>query len=303
MKLVVTGSNGLIGSEVVRHFDQSGWEIHGADNNMRAQFFGPQGDTRWQQQQLVSGCRKFTHHELDIRDRTAVTRFIETVRPDAIVHTAAQPSHDRAAQIPYDDFDVNAVGTLNLLEAVAANRTRGAFRHMSTNKVYGDAPNELPLVELDTRWEFANQEDYNGIDESMRIDRSKHSLFGAVQGGGGYHGPGIRPLFPNEDLLPAGRLPYGSQPFRRGTSRLSELPGEGEYDRGHLHGVWVQGKTGTGQYSLLRRGPFYRGLHQPARRGQGLQPGRRQGQTPVPFWRLLKKSALSSGKPMNYQYR
>lgn len=179
MKLLVTGSNGLIGSEVVRYFDLLGWSVHGVDNNMRAEFFGPQGDTRWNQGRLESDCRNFTHHELDIRDRDGVLDFMAMLKPDAIVHAAAQPSHDRAASIPFDDFDVNAVGTLNLLEATRRSVPSAPFVHMSTNKVYGDAPNELPLKELETRWEYADAKDYNGIAETFRIDQSKHSLFGA----------------------------------------------------------------------------------------------------------------------------
>jgi len=178
-KLLVTGSNGLIGSEVVVYFNGLGWTVYGIDNNMRADFFGSQGDTRWNQKRLESCCHHFQHLELDIRNRIGVLRCLEEVRPDAIVHTAAQPSHDLAASRPYDDFDVNAVGTLNLLEAAHRFAPEAPFIHMSTNKVYGDAPNEVPLKELETRWEYACPEDYLGIREDLRIDRSKHSLFGA----------------------------------------------------------------------------------------------------------------------------
>ncbi len=177
--LLVTGSSGLIGSEVVTHFHGNGWRVHGIDNNMRADFFGPQGDTRWNQQRLVETLDQFTHHEIDIRDRSRVVACISELRPDAIVHTAAQPSHDLAAQRPFDDFDVNAVGTLNLLEASRQTCPASPFVFMSTNKVYGDGPNELPLEEQDTRWDYANPEDSDGIREDFRIDRSKHSLFGA----------------------------------------------------------------------------------------------------------------------------
>ena len=177
--LLVTGSNGLIGSEVVTNFDQRGWRVHGVDNNMRADFFGLQGDTRGNQHRLESTCQYFHHHELDIRDRQGVLACVDQIKPDLIVHAAAQPSHDLAARRPFDDFDVNAVGTLNLLEATRRFAPEAVFVHLSTNKVYGDAPNELPLVELPTRWDYARPEDYNGIREDMRIDRSKHSLFGA----------------------------------------------------------------------------------------------------------------------------
>jgi CDP-paratose 2-epimerase len=177
--LLVTGSNGLIGSEVVTYFDQHGWQVHGIDNNMRAEFFGPQGDTRWNQRRLEATCRHFTHHELDIRDRQGVLKCTQELHPDMVVHAAAQPSHDLAARRPFDDFDVNAVGTVNLLEATRRVAPEAVFVFLSTNKVYGDAPNELPLKELETRWDYARPEDYNGIREDMRIDRSKHSLFGA----------------------------------------------------------------------------------------------------------------------------
>ncbi|BCA54121.1 NAD-dependent epimerase [Nitrospira sp. KM1] len=178
-KLLVTGSSGLIGSEVCGYFSANGWAVHGIDNNSRAEFFGPNGDTRWNQRRLQGELRNFVHHELDIRDRKNVTALFEELRPDAIVHTAAQPSHDLAAKIPFEDFDTNAVGTMNLLEAARLHVHASPFVHMSTNKVYGDAPNELALVEHATRWDYSHSEDFAGISESMRIDQSKHSLFGA----------------------------------------------------------------------------------------------------------------------------
>jgi CDP-paratose 2-epimerase len=178
-RILVTGSSGLIGGEVAAHFDGLGWEVHGVDNNQRAVFFGPAGDTRWNQARLTAALRSFTHHELDVRDRPAVLRLVAELRPAAIVHTAAQPSHDRAAASPFDDFDTNAGGTLNLLEAARRAVPDSPFVHMSTNKVYGDAPNEIPLRELPTRWDFADPAYEHGIPESFRIDASKHSLFGA----------------------------------------------------------------------------------------------------------------------------
>ena len=178
-KLLVTGSSGLIGSEVCEYFSGLGWEIHGLDNNQRAVFFGPSGDTRWNQQRLQSRLPGFVHHELDIRNRQGVIELIAEVRPDAVVHTAAQPSHDRAAAIPFDDFDTNAVGTLNLLEATRRTSTAIPFVHMSTNKVYGDAPNRIAMKELETRWDYADEHYVHGIPESFTIDQSKHSLFGA----------------------------------------------------------------------------------------------------------------------------
>lgn len=178
-KMLVTGSSGLIGSEVCSFFAKKGWEIHGIDNNQRAVFFGPQGDTRWNQQRLEKSIRGFRHYEHDIRNRDRMNAIVKEIRPNAIVHTAAQPSHDKAAQIPFDDFDTNAVGTLNLLEAVRQHNPEIPFIHFSTNKVYGDAPNYLPLVERETRWEFSDERYAQGIPESFSIDQSKHSLFGA----------------------------------------------------------------------------------------------------------------------------
>lgn len=177
--LLVTGSSGLIGSEVVRYFDKQGWKIFGVDNNMRADFFGEKGDTRWVQNQLVVECKNFEHVELDIRDRKAVLALFKKIKPDFICHAAAQPSHDLAASRPFDDFDVNAVATLNLLEATRQYCKDSPFAHMSTNKVYGDAPNNLNLTELETRYDFGDQQYKDGIKESFTIDQSKHSLFGA----------------------------------------------------------------------------------------------------------------------------
>ncbi len=178
-RILITGSSGLIGSEVCMYFGNEGWEVHGVDNNMRAFFFGQEGDTRWNQQRLQRLIPRFTHHELDIRNRQGVLDLVARVKPDAIVHAAAQPSHDLAARMPFEDFDTNAVGTLNLLEATRRVSLDIPFVFMSTNKVYGDAPNELPLVELETRWDYADPAYYQGIDEHFRIDQSKHSLFGA----------------------------------------------------------------------------------------------------------------------------
>ncbi|MCS3754371.1 CDP-paratose 2-epimerase [Salinibacter ruber] len=177
--LLVTGSSGLVGSEVVRFFCGRGLTVHGVDANLRAEFFGEDGDTRWNQHRLEESLDTFAHHELDIRNRDGVLELVEQLQPDAIVHTAAQPSHDRAADIPFADFDTNAVGTLNLLEAIRQHTPESPFVHFSTNKVYGDRPNTLDLVEKETRYDYADPNYENGIDESFPIDQSKHSLFGA----------------------------------------------------------------------------------------------------------------------------
>src|SRR3954462_13697536 len=176
---IVTGSSGLIGSEVVAFLDQRGWRVEGVDNNMRADFFGPEGDTTWNLDRLLGETRRFTHNDLDIRDRGAMLRLLDEHRPALVVHAAAQPSHDLAAQRPFDDFEVNAVGTLNLLEAARRHCPESPFVFLSTNKVYGDAPNELELVELETRWDYAAPALRDGIDETMRIDANPHPVFGA----------------------------------------------------------------------------------------------------------------------------
>lgn len=178
-KLLVTGSSGLIGSECVTYFDGRGWQVHGVDNNMRKDFFGDDGDTSWNLARIQACTTGFSHHNLDIRDRQRVLASFETIRPDFVIHCAAQPSHDLAATRPFDDFDVNALGTMNVLEATRLFAPESVFCFMSTNKVYGDAPNELPLKELETRWDYAEEKDYDGIDEAMRVDRCKHSIFGA----------------------------------------------------------------------------------------------------------------------------
>jgi len=176
---LITGACGLIGSEVAIYFSRQGYRIAGVDNNQRAVFFGAEGDTRWSLARLRHEIPGYDHRELDIRNRQGVLDLIAELRPNAIIHTAAQPSHDRAAAIPFDDFDVNAVGTLNLLEAARRSCPESPFLHMSTNKVYGDRPNTIPLRELETRWDYAAPEYQHGIAEDFSIDQSKHSLFGA----------------------------------------------------------------------------------------------------------------------------
>src|SRR6266566_4690231 len=176
---LVTGSSGLIGSEAVSFLDERGWAVHGVDNNMRRDFFGEHGDTTWNLERLRGTTRRFEHHDVDVRDRATMLQLVDEQRPDLIIHAAAQPSHDLAASRPFDDFDVNAVGTLNLLEAARRSCPEAPFAFLSTNKVYGDAPNELSLVELETRWDYADPAQKDGIDETCRIDATMHSLFGA----------------------------------------------------------------------------------------------------------------------------
>lgn len=179
MKVLVTGSSGLIGSEAVQHFDRQGHEVFGVDNNMRREFFGPSGDTTWNLERLKQNAKRFTHASLDVRDRNSIESLFRAHRFGLIVHCAAQPSHDKARDIPLLDFEVNALGTINLLESTRQHSPDAVFVFMSTNKVYGDAPNEIPLRELETRYDYAREEDINGVAETCRIDRTTHSLFGA----------------------------------------------------------------------------------------------------------------------------
>jgi CDP-paratose 2-epimerase len=178
-KILISGSSGLIGSEVVKYFSLKGYEVHGIDNNMREFFFGNQGNTRWNQNNLLKEYKSFNHHEIDIRDRNSILNLVKSLKPDVVVHTAAQPSHDKAADIPFEDFEVNALGTLNLLESCRRYCKESPFIHLSTNKVYGDRPNYIKMTEHETRWDFDDVIFLKGINESLSIDQSKHSLFGA----------------------------------------------------------------------------------------------------------------------------
>ena len=180
--IIVTGSAGLIGSETVKTFVKEAGRVVGIDNDMRAQFFGPEASTKKTRDDLVANFRGYEHHNIDIRDEGAVTGLFKQHRGkiDAIVHTASQPSHDWAAREPQTDFTVNANGTLNLLEAARNFCPEAPFVFCSTNKVYGDTPNRLPLHELEKRWEIEPGHEYEpGISETMSIDYTKHSLFGA----------------------------------------------------------------------------------------------------------------------------
>jgi CDP-paratose 2-epimerase len=177
---IITGSGGLIGSEAAQHFAEQGYHVIGVDNDMRAYFFGDEASTTPTHERLTETLDGFTPANLDIRDREGVLDLFRRNRPDIVVHTAAQPSHDWAAREPHTDFGVNAVGTLNLLEATREIAPDAPFIFTSTNKVYGDHPNRLPLVELETRWELPEDHEwFGGIPTTMSIDHCTHSVFGA----------------------------------------------------------------------------------------------------------------------------
>ncbi len=300
-RLFVTGSSGLIGSEVVDYFCQQGWQVHGADNNMRADFFGPGGDTRHNQRRLNALHPDFVHHEIDIRDRTKVDALVEALTPTVVVHTAAQPSHDLAASRPFDDFDVNAGGTLNMLEAVRRHAPDAVFVHMSTNKVYGDRPNAIRLKELDTRWDYDDPEYAGGIREDFSIDQSKHSIFGAskvaadvmVQEYGRYFGM-------KTCCLRGGCL---TGPNHSGV----ELHGFLSYlikcnVEGRLYKVFgYKGKQVRDNIHSLDVARFIHAFAQNPRSGEvyNLGGGRENS---VSILEAFEKAAALSGKKMNYEY-
>ena len=177
--ILVTGAGGLIGSEAAKYYLNAGHIVHGIEPNMRKVFFGEQGDVS-QVIKSLTGYKNYHNHNIDIRNRDGILKLFKNISPDVIIHCAAQPSHDKAASIPFDDFDTNAVGTLNLLESTKQYCDNNAvFIHMSTNKVYGDTPNKLALDELDMRYDFSDKQYQKGINEKLTIDNSMHSLFGA----------------------------------------------------------------------------------------------------------------------------
>lgn len=181
MKALITGSAGLIGSEAAKFFADKGFDIVGIDNNMRSYFFGDDASTEWNRKKIEKQLKNsYTHYNVDIRDNDAIEKIFKKHKFDLIIHTAAQPSHDWAAREPYTDFSVNANGTLVMLENMRQHAPDSVFIFTSTNKVYGDRPNDLPLIELEKRWEMPKDHPYyKGIDENMSIDACKHSIFGA----------------------------------------------------------------------------------------------------------------------------
>jgi CDP-paratose 2-epimerase len=288
-KILVTGSCGLVGSDVAVYFGRAGFTVTGIDDNHRAVFFGPEGDTSWALERLRAQIPGYRHEAFDIRDRQRVLHLAGELRPDLIVHAAAQPSHDRAAAIPFLDFEVNALGTLHLLEAARQFCPASPFIHMSTNKVYGDRPNRIALRELDTRWDYADPAYENGIPEDFPIDQSKHSLFGAsklaadvmVQEYGRYFG------------MPTCCLRGGclTGPSQAGV----ELPRQVQCAGTRVQGLRLPGKAGPRQHSLPgRRVADARVLQEPPGR-RSIQSGRRQGQL------LLHPGSFRAGRTGNRQ--
>jgi len=177
--LIVTGSSGLVGSEIVELLSKDFNQIFGIDNNLRKYFFGNHGNVKNREKSLKKKINNYTHYNLDIREKNKIFNLVKKIKPFAIIHCAGQPSHDLAAKIPFDDFETNANGTLNLLEAVRRYSKKTIFIFLSTNKVYGDNPNKLGLDELKMRYEYKNKNFKQGINEKLSIDQNTHSIFGA----------------------------------------------------------------------------------------------------------------------------
>ena len=177
--ILITGAGGLIGSEAVNYFATQGHKIYGIENNQRQIFFGEKGSTLNRLNVLINTHSNFINYFIDIRNKQEVNNLFKTIKFDVVIHTAAQPSHDKSSSIPFEDFEINANGTLHLLESTRQTNKDCVFIHMSTNKVYGDRPNEIKLKELNTRYDYDDVNFNNGISEMLSIDHSTHSLFGA----------------------------------------------------------------------------------------------------------------------------
>ena len=303
---IVTGSAGLIGSETVRFFAAKGFDVVGIDNNLRKTFFGEDASTHWNRQRLEESIKSYTHYDADIRDHDAINKIYARYGKDvkAVIHCAAQPSHDWAASDPYMDFTVNANGTLVMLENFRQNCPEAVFIFTSTNKVYGDTPNFLPLVELDKRFEIAAGHKWEqGIDETMSIDQTKHSLFGAskvaadvlVQEYGRYFGL-------NTGGLP-GRLPDRSGPLRHQAARVFVVPHALLHHRQQVFHLRLQGQAGPRQHSLLRPGELPVALLREAPGGRSVQHGRRALLPTAPLAEAIDFCQEISGKEMNYEYQ
>jgi len=178
-KLLVTGSCGLVGSEIISFLSKDYKSVYGIDNNLRKIFFGSGGDISARKKDIKKKIKNYFHYNFDIRNRNKISNLIKKIKPDCIIHCAGQPSHDLAAKIPYDDFDTNAVGTLNLLESTRKYCKNSIFIFLSTNKVYGDAPNKLKISEQKKRFVISEKKYLNGIPENFNIDQNTHSVFGA----------------------------------------------------------------------------------------------------------------------------
>ena len=250
---LVTGACGLVGSDACLHFSRNGFRVVGIDDNHRAVFFGPEGDTRWTLDRLRKEVPAYRHESLDIRDRQGLTALVREIRPDLILHAAGQPSHDRAAGIPLLDFEVNALGTLNLLEAARQYCPETPLVYMSTNKVYGDSPNRLPLEETETRWDYAGRATRPGdCARNLSIDQCMHSVFGASKTAADVMVQEYGRYLQSAYVLSAGRLYHRSQPCGRGTARVPQLSGQVQSRRPRVQSLRLQGQSRSGTTSIPR---------------------------------------------------
>ena len=252
---IITGSAGLIGSEACIYFSELGLDVHGIDNDMRSRFFGESASTAWNVERLEKKLETYSHHSVDIRDRDGINELFERFGSDIslIVHTAAQPSHDWAAREPFTDFDINATGTLNLLEATRQHAPEAVFIFTSTNKVYGDTPNQLPLQEQETRYEIDPSHPYqDGIKEDMSIDQCLHSLFGASKVAADVMVQEYGALLRHENLVFSRRYADRSAALGDEAARLFGLRDALHHDRHALHDFWLQGQAGARRYSQQR---------------------------------------------------
>ncbi len=252
---IITGAGGLIGSEAVEHFIGEGFDVVGVENDMRASFFGPESSTSHVTERLVSEHPEFRWENADIRDRDAIDRIFgeHAGQIELVVHTAAQPSHDWAASDPQTDFGVNANGTLNLLEAARAHCPDAPFIFCSTNKVYGDTPNRLPLEDLEKRLELPESHPYYERHRHLDVDRLLDPLpVRRLQGGGRPAGAGVRPLLRHADRRLPRRLPDRAPARRRQAARLPRLPDEVHRHRHSLHRLRLRRQAGPRQHSQRR---------------------------------------------------
>ncbi len=240
---VITGSAGLIGSEAAAYFGGLGLDVVGIDNNLREVFFGREGSTAWNARRLQAALGGgYRHHDLDVRDAPALDALFATLGTAVVlvIHTAAQPSHDWAAREPLTDFGINAAGTLNVLEATRRHCPEAVFLFTSTNKVYGDTPNSLPLVELERRWDIDRDHTYaSGIREDMSIDTSLHSVFGASKVGGGPNGARVRSVLRDAHCMLPRWHAHRAKPLGCQTARFPRIRDEVHYDRDAVQRVWI----------------------------------------------------------------
>ena len=299
-QLLVTGSSGLIGSEVVTFFCREGWEVYGLDNNMRKDFFGPQGDTLWNRDRLQDTFKTFRYREVDVRDRPRVLDIVAEIRPAAIIHTAAQPSHDLAAARPFDDFDVNAGGTLNLLEAARRACSGSAICPHVDQQGVRRCPNRLSLVEQATRWDYADPDYADGISETFR-STTRCIQFLALRKWPPTSWFRNMDAISDAHLLPAGRLPHRSEPLRRRAAWIFELPDQMQPGRPNYKIFGYKGKQVRDNIHSDDVARFMNQFIQAPRTGEVYNLGGGRGNS-ISILEAFSLISQISGKKMSYEY-